>query len=148
MNYPTFATTLNRALTESPETGIRNSLQLAKKIGVSPSTVTRHAAGDKLPTPESLEAMVAAFPARHQASLISAYMQDSLPVSLRGRVHAEVKEGRTKEEADDDASVIGDLLMSMHPSEVQAFRYLLERAGSRPAVLRALLAVVHAMRGE
>lgn len=148
MNYPTFATTLNRAMKESPETGIQNSLQLAKKIGVSPSTVTRHAAGDKLPTPDSFEAMVAAFPEKYRAPLILAYMQDSLPRSLRGRVHAEVGAESVKEEAGDDISAISVLLKSLRPADVQAFRYLVERAGTHPGVLRALMNVIQAMRGE
>jgi hypothetical protein len=148
MNYPTFSTILNRAMKESPETGIQNSLQLAKKIGVSPSTVTRHASGDKLPTPESFELMVAAFPERHRAPLILAYMQDSLPRSLRGRVHAEVGPEGIKEKSGDDISLISVLLKDFSTAHVEAVRYLVERAGSDPSVLRALTNVVRAMRGE
>jgi hypothetical protein len=92
--------------------------------------------------------MVAAFPERHRAPLILAYMQDSLPRSLRGRVHAEVGAEGIQENASDDISVIGVLLKDFSAAHVEAVRYLVERAGSDPSVLRALMNVVRAMRGE
>jgi hypothetical protein len=148
MNYPTFSSVLNKAMKESPETGIKNSVHLAKKIGVSPSTVSRNALGDNLPTAESFELMVAAFPERHRAPLILAYMQDSLPRSLRGRVHVEVGPEGAQKERSDDISSIGVLLKNFSTTHVEAVRYLVERAGSDPSVLRALMNVVRAMRGE
>lgn len=148
MNYPTFSCVLNKAMKESPETGIKNSVHLAKKIGVSPSTVSRNASGDTLPSAESFRLMVAAFPERHWAPLILAYMQDSLPQNLRGRVFAEVATKGVEEKAGDDISAISIMLKDFSTTHVEAVRYLVERAGSDPSVLRALMNVVRAMRGE
>jgi hypothetical protein len=53
-----------------------------------------------------------------------------------------------KEKSGDDISLISVLLKDFSTAHVEAVRYLVERAGSDPSVLRALTNVVRAMRGE
>ncbi len=148
MNYPNFSSALNTLFNDAPANSPQNSLQLAQRLGVSPSTITRHASGDKLPGPDLFALIVEAFPEEQQSMLIRAYMRDSLPAALRRRVYPEVGPERFQEQATDDITVICRALESFSPAHLAALRYLIERAATQPPILRALLSVVAGMRGE
>lgn len=148
MNYPNFSSALNTLFKDAPSNAPQNSLQLAQAIGVSPSTITRHASGDKLPSADLLANIVEAFPEDQQPILIRAYMRDSLPAALRRRVYPEVGPERFQEQATDDITIICRALESFSPTHLSALRYLIERAATHPPILRALMSVVDGMRGE
>ncbi len=147
MNYPIFAAALTHCLNHSPAGGISNARALAQKIEVSPSTVTRHTAGEILPSREIFANMLEAFPEAHQNHLIRAYMTDCLPSAFRTRISPEIRTEVLQENQTDDIAAICSLLESFQPAHVSLIRYMLERAATTPGVLNAMLSTAKAMRG-
>ncbi len=147
MLYPNFSATLTQVFNDAPANGVKNASALSHLIKASTSTITRHAAGERLPGPKLLGRMIKCFPEAHQNMLIRAYLLDCLPADLRGRFQPEIGAEKLEENGTDDISVIGSVLKNFRASEVADIRALLEVAARNKGVLRSVIASSQAMRG-